>query len=169
MKKHPFNEIMKDHFFTKQPERRPQILGMSASPVTAETQEETHAKLLHLCKQMDSVVAMPASLEQWAPAAIELCAVGHSAGMDAPKVSNLWRTYMQDLFENCLEKYLARVDATAARDFRDKIRKHLAAARLNLKAVHGTITEASKTAFARDDAGYRCFLEHASALCERLR
>ena len=168
VKQHPFNVIMKDHFFTTSTKLRPQVLGMSASPATAETQEQTHAKLLDLCKQMDSVVAMPASLERWTPADIELCEVGHSARMDAPKVTKLWHAYMQGLLEGCLERYIARgADPTAAHSFRSKMQKNLGAASLDLKAVRGTINEASKSPFARNNAGFRCFLEHASELCER--
>eukprot|EP00937_MAST-01D_sp_MAST-1D-sp2_P007893 g7893.t1 len=58
-KGHPYNQIMRDYFFTTDVELRPQVFGMSASPAVANSPGETYDALLKICKESACMIHMP--------------------------------------------------------------------------------------------------------------
>jgi endoribonuclease Dicer len=58
-KNHPLNVIMKDFYYTCQVDDRPSVFGMTASPASSDTFEDTWECVLKLCTNLDSEIASP--------------------------------------------------------------------------------------------------------------
>ena len=58
-KGHPFNQVLKDHFFTCTTEDQPHFLGLTASPGGEITEEDTRKRIVDLCLNTKAEVTTP--------------------------------------------------------------------------------------------------------------
>jgi endoribonuclease Dicer len=63
VKNHPFNMIMKTHYFTLEPSARPPVLGMTASPACGESFEQTCELIMKLGCNLHCQVMAPSETE----------------------------------------------------------------------------------------------------------